>query len=56
VIVVYLFVGSIMIGDGWYRYVPGGILALVGIGYGVLEFIPSIEPPANMRFVQECLL
>jgi hypothetical protein len=38
-----------MMGDPWYQYVPGGIIALVGVGYVVLEFIPSIEPPANMR-------
>ena len=45
----YLFIGCIVIGETWYKYVPGGIVALVGIGYGVLEYVPSIEPPANMR-------
>jgi hypothetical protein len=38
-----------MMGNDWYQYVPGGIIALIGVGYVVLEFIPSIEPPANMR-------
>jgi hypothetical protein len=38
-----------MMGKVWYQYVPGGAVAFVGIGYAVLEFIPSIEPPANMR-------
>jgi len=45
----YLFIGSIMLGDGWFRVLPGTIVMLIGAGYGVLEFIPSIEPPANMR-------
>jgi hypothetical protein len=39
-----------MLGPSWYHWVPGLIVALVGVGYGALEFIPSIEPPANMRF------
>jgi hypothetical protein len=46
---VYLFIGSIMLGDAWYKYLAGGLVMLVGIGYAVLEFVPSIEPPANMR-------
>jgi hypothetical protein len=35
--------------DNWYRVVPGAVVAAVGVGYAVLEFIPSIEPPSNMR-------
>ena len=31
------------------RYLAGSVVGLIGVGYGVLEFIPSIEPPANMR-------
>jgi hypothetical protein len=27
----------------------GVVTVAVGLGYCVLEFIPSIEPPANMR-------
>jgi hypothetical protein len=26
-------------------------VGIVGVGYVALEFIPSIEPPANMRYV-----
>lgn len=29
--------------------VAGAIIVAVGVGYAVLEFIPSIEPPQNMR-------
>lgn len=29
----------------------GTIIGVVGIAYAVLEFIPSIEPPQNMRYV-----
>ncbi|KAF2834429.1 COPI associated [Patellaria atrata CBS 101060] len=47
--VFYIFIGSIMIGENWYQYVPGTLVGVVGIGYAVLEFVPSIEPPANMR-------
>jgi drug/metabolite transporter (DMT)-like permease len=46
---VYLFVGSIIVRDTW-KTVPGALVGFVGIGYIVLEYIPSIEPPANMRY------
>ena len=46
---VYVFVGTVMVNDRWFQYVPGTIIGIVGIGYAVLEYIPSIEPPANMR-------
>ncbi|KAK5121420.1 hypothetical protein LTR85_005252 [Meristemomyces frigidus] len=47
--VFYLFIGCIMMGDNWWKYTAGSIVALIGIGYIALEFVPSIEPPANMR-------
>jgi len=47
---VYIFVGSIVVGDFWWKYVAGIIIGIVGIGYVVLEYIPSIEPPTNMRY------
>lgn len=47
---VYIFLGMITCGEGkWYHWVPGLVVAIVGVGYVALEFIPSIEPPANMR-------
>jgi hypothetical protein len=48
-IIVYFFVGSILLHGSYWRYAAGIIIAVVGIAYAVLEFIPSIEPPANMR-------
>lgn len=45
----YIFVGSILLHDGVLRIIAGSIVGLVGVCYVVLEFIPSIEPPANMR-------
>ncbi|KAF2816183.1 COPI associated [Mytilinidion resinicola] len=45
----YVFIGSVVVGDQWYKYVPGTIVGVAGIAYVVLEYIPSIEPPANMR-------
>ena len=48
---VYIFIGGVLIENFWYKYLPGGIVAFVGIAYIVLEFVPNIEPPANMRYV-----
>ena len=48
-VTVYIFIGSIILGDRWFNYVPGSIIGIVGVAYVVLEFLPSIEPPANMR-------
>ncbi|WPB02710.1 uncharacterized protein RHO25_007346 [Cercospora beticola] len=45
----YIFVGCIQMGDRWWKYLSGALVVFVGIAYVVLEFTPSIEPPANMR-------
>ncbi|KAF1927890.1 hypothetical protein N0V91_011197 [Didymella pomorum] len=45
----YVFIGCVTVGNGWYRIVPGTIVGIIGLAYAVLEYIPSIEPPANMR-------
>ncbi|XXG98423.1 dynein heavy chain [Hypoxylon texense] len=45
----YVFIGSILLNDGWLRIVAGAVVGLVGVAYVVLEFVPSVEPPANMR-------
>ena len=45
----YIFIGSILLSYHWIRYVAGSIIGLTGIAYVALEFVPSIEPPANMR-------
>lgn len=49
-LVVYIFIGSVIVGERWFRIVPGTIVGVIGVGYAALEFIPSIEPPANMRY------
>jgi hypothetical protein len=46
---VYIFIGSVIVGEKWFRIVPGTLVGIIGIGYAALEFVPSIEPPANMR-------
>ncbi len=46
---VYIFVGSILLQKHALRIVPGAAVAIIGLGYCVLEYIPSIEPPQNMR-------
>ncbi|KAI0421033.1 Golgi apparatus membrane protein TVP15 [Xylaria grammica] len=45
----YIFVGSLLLSNHWTRYVAGSIIGLTGVAYTALEFVPSIEPPANMR-------
>lgn len=47
---VYIFIGSVIVGERWFRILPGTIVGFIGVAYAVLEFIPSIEPPANMRY------
>jgi len=47
--VFYIFVGTIIFHDLVIRYIAGTIIGVVGLAYIALEFIPSIEPPANMR-------
>jgi hypothetical protein len=46
---VYIFAGSILLDHHTLDIIFGTLIGIVGIGYVVLEFIPSIEPPANMR-------
>lgn len=37
-------------GDSALKWIAGSLVTAVGAGYVALEFIPSIEPPANMRY------
>lgn len=46
---VYIFVGTILLHEPAIRIVAGAAIAIIGLGYCVLEYIPSIEPPQNMR-------
>ncbi|KAM7202822.1 Golgi apparatus membrane protein TVP15 [Rhypophila sp. PSN 637] len=45
----YIFIGCIILDEGFLAISAGSIVGLVGVIYAILEFIPSIEPPANMR-------
>ncbi|KAJ5619972.1 hypothetical protein N7510_003956 [Penicillium lagena] len=45
----YVFVGSLLLHDHVLREIAGSIVGIIGVAYLVLEFIPSIEPPSNMR-------
>lgn len=38
-----------MLHDHVLRIIAGSIVGIIGLGYIALEFVPSIEPPANMR-------
>lgn len=46
---VYIFVGTILLHNHTILIVAGSIVGIVGIGYCVLQFLPNIEPPQNMR-------
>ncbi|KAJ5194843.1 uncharacterized protein N7498_008281 [Penicillium cinerascens] len=47
--VFYIFVGCIILHGHVLREIAASIIGITGIAYLVLEFIPSIEPPSNMR-------
>jgi len=42
-------VGCLILEDNALRIVAGSIVGFIGLGYVALEFMPSIEPPSNMR-------
>jgi golgi apparatus membrane protein TVP15 len=46
---VYIFIGSILLGNGVFLIIAGTVVGVIGLAYVVLEFVPQIEPPANMR-------
>ena len=46
---VYIFVGTILLHEPIPLIIIGSVAGLAGLGYIVLEYIPSIEPPENMR-------
>ncbi|KJZ79867.1 hypothetical protein HIM_00581 [Hirsutella minnesotensis 3608] len=47
--VLYIFLGSLLLGNHWLQNIAGGIVGITGVAYAALEFVPAIEPPANMR-------
>ena len=47
--IVYIFAGSVLLDTHLMDMIFGSIIGIVGVAYVVLEFIPSIEPPQNMR-------
>ncbi|KAI9171146.1 Golgi apparatus membrane protein TVP15 [Paramyrothecium foliicola] len=47
--VFYVFLGTLLLGDWVLNNIAGAIVGIVGVAYVVLEFVPAIEPPSNMR-------
>ncbi|EMR11249.1 hypothetical protein PNEG_00280 [Pneumocystis murina B123] len=45
----YVFVGGLLLDNSILRMVSGAIVIIIGIIYSVLEFIPRVTPPNNMR-------
>ena len=46
---VYIFMGTLCFEQFTILYISGSIIVFSGIVYAALEFVPSIEPPSNMR-------
>jgi len=38
-----------MLADNTFNVVLGSAVGIIGLVYAALEFVPSIEPPSNMR-------
>ncbi|KAF5019421.1 hypothetical protein F66182_8575 [Fusarium sp. NRRL 66182] len=51
--VFYIFIGCLLLGTMILSKIAGGIVGIVGIAYVALEFVPSIEPPSNMREAED---
>ncbi|GAB0133026.1 hypothetical protein EsDP_00001444 [Epichloe bromicola] len=45
----YVLIGGLLFGKEVLSNIAGAIVCIVGLGYIALEFVPSIEPPSNMR-------
>ncbi|KEY71389.1 hypothetical protein S7711_05653 [Stachybotrys chartarum IBT 7711] len=45
----YIFIGTLVLGTWIVSYIAGAAVGIIGVGYVALEFVPSIEPPSNMR-------
>jgi hypothetical protein len=41
--------GGLILENGTLSYIVGALVIFSGIAYAAMEFVPSIEPPANMR-------
>ncbi|WZH41071.1 Golgi apparatus membrane protein TVP15 [Fusarium acuminatum] len=51
--VFYVFLGCLLLGNHILSKIAGGSVGIVGLAYVALEFIPSIEPPSNMREAED---
>ncbi|KAJ2895128.1 golgi apparatus membrane protein tvp15-like protein [Zalerion maritima] len=47
--VFYTFLAAICLNSNMMGTVAGWVIGIVGLAYAALEFVPSIEAPANMR-------
>ncbi|QPG94870.1 hypothetical protein C2857_007181 [Epichloe festucae Fl1] len=45
----YVLIGGLLFGKEVLSNIAGAIVCIIGLGYIALEFVPSIEPPSNMR-------
>ncbi|KAF5984755.1 putative TVP15 Tlg2-Vesicle protein [Fusarium bulbicola] len=51
--VFYVFIGCLLLGNFVLSKIAGSIIGIVGLAYIALEFVPSIEPPSNMREAED---
>ncbi|KFH47690.1 Golgi apparatus membrane protein-like protein [Hapsidospora chrysogenum ATCC 11550] len=45
----YIFLGGLILGNSVLSKIAGSTVGIVGIGFVILEYVPSIEAPINMR-------
>ncbi|KAI8393968.1 Golgi apparatus membrane protein TVP15 [Radiomyces spectabilis] len=46
----YIFIGCITMNWNLLSLICGIIIAVIGVAYVVLHFVPAVEPPSNMRY------
>lgn len=46
---IYMLIAVLNMHGSFIRYIIALVLLLIGVFYVVLEFLPSIHPPANMQ-------
>ncbi|KAI7872789.1 COPI associated protein-domain-containing protein [Spinellus fusiger] len=45
----YIFIGCIILNEILLAIASGVIVALAGVAYSILQFMPFVQPPINMR-------
>lgn len=49
----YIFIGTLLLHDHILRIIAGSVIALVGVGYVAVEFVPSLAANKPQSMVAE---